>query len=350
MNGLGDLEKPDKETIMSHHLVPLGASRGRNLTAIRFAFGLFACGLLSGSLLAIGGAMPAHAADTSKRTTAQKTFASPEQAADALAAAWHSGDMAALLEIFGPAGEKLVSSGDPVAEKDAHERLAASYDKGHRIETESDTKAVLILGGEEWPYPIPVVRQGSSWRFDVKAGEEQILDRRIGRNEMHAIEVCLTYVEAQRDYAAKDPLGNGLREYAQKVASTDGKHDGLFWRPAGSGEESPLGPLVAVAEAKGYKVASAEGQAPFQGYYYRILTAQGATAPGGAKNYIAGGHMTGGFALISFPAKYGDSGVMTFIVNQSGIVFEKNLGPDTASIASHMTEYNPDKSWKVVEQ
>jgi hypothetical protein len=306
---------------------------------------LFCCGIL-----AIAGSPAARAA-----AAGQRSFASPEQAADALSAAWHTGDSSALLDIFGPAGEKLVRSGDPVAEKNARERLAASYDMGHRIETEGDGKAVLVLGGDEWPFPIPVVRQGSTWRFDVNAGEEQILDRRIGHNEMHAIAVCLTYVEAQRDYAAKDPMRTGLNEYARKVASDDGKRDGLFWPPATEGEangdgESPLGPLVAIAEAKGTKAVGVDGEAPFQGYYYRILTAQGENAPGGARDYIVDGHMTGGFALVAFPASYGNSGVMTFVVNQGGIVFEKNLGPETASIARRMTEYNPDKTWRIVEQ
>ena len=294
--------------------------------------------------LMAGGISPARAA-----TTGQQTFASPEQAVTALAAAWHSGDTGELLAIFGPTGEKLISSNDPVAEKSARDRLAAAYDEAHRIEADGADKAVLILGKDEWPYPIPLEKQGADWRFDVDAGVEQILDRRIGHNEMNAIEVCRAYVEAQRDYAAEDPLGSGLHEYAQKVASTNGKRDGLYWQAAAGADESPLGSLVAAAETRGYGVASAEGRAPFEGYYYRILTKQGKNAPGGAKNYIVKGHMTGGFALVAFPAEYGNSGVMTFIVNQDGIVFQKNLGPATIARARRMTSYDPDRSWTPVQ-
>jgi hypothetical protein len=283
---------------------------------------------------------PARAAERGE------VFASPEQAAEALAAAWHSGRRAALRAIFGPAAVRLVSSGDPVAEHQAREKLAASYDARHQIETDGTSKAVLILGDDAWPYPIPLVKQAAGWRFDVKAGAEQVLDRRIGRNELHAIEVCRAYVEAQRDYAANDPLG-GRHEYAQRLASVGQMHDGLYWRVAPGEAESPLGPLVAAAEARGYRVASAEGRAPFQGYFYRILTRQGDNASGGAKNYIVGGHMTGGFALVAFPATYGNSGVMTFVVNQDGIVFEKNLGRNTAAIARRMTTFDPDESWRI---
>jgi hypothetical protein len=277
-----------------------------------------------------------------------KSFASPEQATDALAAAWHSGRGAELRAIFGPAGVPLINSGDPVAEMQAHERLAAAWDAGHRIEREGRGKAVLVLGEDQWPYPIPLVRQGAMWRFDVEDGARQILDRRIGRNELNAIETCRLYVEAQRDYAAEDRLVKGLREYAQKIASGDGAHDGLYWPASGDAVESPLGPFVAAAEARGYDLASAEGLAPFQGYFYRVLTRQGAHAPGGSRSYLVDGHMTGGFALIAFPAKYGNSGVMSFIVDQHGVVFEKNLGPNTSAIAGRITAFDPDKSWKAV--
>jgi DUF2950 family protein len=278
----------------------------------------------------------------------QRTFSSPEQAAEALAAAWRNGGREGLLAIFGPPGEKLVSSGDLVAERQARERLASSYDEGHRLQTEGEHRAVILLGKDEWPYPIPLVREGAGWHFDVKAGAEQIIDRRIGRNELNAIQVCRAYVEAQRDFAAKNRLGDGSYGYAQKVVSSEGKHDGLYWRTAQGEEESPLGPLVAAAEAQGYGTASAEGQAPFHGYFYRILTRQGKHVPGGARNYIVNGHLSAGFALVAFPAKYGDSGVMTFVVNQDGIVFEKNLGRNTTEIARHMTQYDPDKTWEIV--
>ena len=274
-----------------------------------------------------------------------RTFSSPEQAAAALAAAWRSGGKNEILAIFGPAAERLVSSGDPIAEKEARERLASSYDDAHRLELEGADKAVIVLGKEEWPYPIPLVKRGALWRFDVKAGAQQIIDRRIGRDELNAIEVCRAYVEAQREYAAQDRLGDGLHEYARRVASAADKRDGLYWPISQGEDESPLGPLVAGAEAEGFGAASAEGRAPFHGYYYRILTRQGKSAPGGAQDYLVKGHLTGGFALVAFPATYGDSGVMTFIVNQNGVVFQKNLGPDTVRIARRMSEYDPDKTW-----
>lgn len=278
--------------------------------------------------------------------TSPMAFATPAQAANALDDAWHSDNQNKLLAIFGAAGTALVSSGDPQAEQQARAQLAAAYAEDHHIDTDSSGQAILILGRNAWPYPIPLVNQGGQWRFDVKAGAEQIIDRRIGRNELHAIGVCGVYVEAQRDYAAS---GNGLHEYAQRVASSKGVHDGLYWPASEGSRESPLGPLVAAAEAQGYGMASAEGRAPFQGYYYRILTSQGAHAPGGARNYIVNGHMTGGYALVAFPVKYRDSGVMTFLVNQDGIVFEKNLGPRTGAIAGQMTQYDPDSSWAIAQ-
>jgi hypothetical protein len=301
--------------------------------------------VLSISLLSLGDASSGLAAQRNG-----ETFASPEQAVQALAAAWHGGRAADLLEIFGPLGQSLVRSGDPVAERNARRRVAALYDQRHRIEHGGGGEAVLVIGNEDWPYPIPIVQQGSGWRFDVKAGAVQILDRRIGRDELNAIAVARAYVEAQREYAAKDPLRSGLREYAQQLASTDGRHDGLYW-PAVAGDESPFGPLVATAEAKGYPAPppAAGGRVPFEGYYFHILTGQGGQAPGGAKSYLARGHLTGGFALIAFPATWGDSGVMTFVVNQNGIVFEKNLGPDTTGVVRRITSYNPDRSWKIAQ-
>lgn len=284
--------------------------------------------------------------DASTAAAKQETFASPEQAGEALAAAWRRASKADILKIFGPSGVKLVSSGDAVADREAKKRLAAAYDAQHKLEREGDAKAMLVIGEREFPFPIPLVRQANVWRFDTNAGAEEILNRRIGRNELEAIEVCRAYVESQFDYADKDPLGNGLHEYAMKIVSTGDKHDGLYWQAKPGDEESPLGPLFARAADKGYSAASADMLAPYHGYYYRILTQQGASAPGGASNYVVNGHMTGGFALVSFPAKYGNSGIMTFIVNQDGIVFQKNLGPDTAKIVRRMNTYNPDLTWK----
>ena len=289
--------------------------------------------------LSVGAGAPASAAAD------QETFASPEAAVAALDAAWQNGRTSALRLIFGAAGDKLVRSGDRVAEKQARERFAASFAQAHHIELD-DGRAVLVIGDDQWPYPIPLVRRGSAWVFDIAAGQDQIIDRRIGRNELAAIQTCRAYVQAQRDFAARNSRSH---EFATKVESSPGAQDGLYWPATAGTEESPLGPLVASAEARGYGVPNGEGAAPFQGYYYRILTAQGPHASGGAKSYLVGGHMTGGFALVAFPAKYGRSGVMTFIVNQSGIVFERNLGPDTDAIARRMTGFDPSGRWKIAD-
>ncbi len=277
---------------------------------------------------------------------AQQTFASPEQAAAALAEAWGQGDKAALMKIFGPGGAKLISSGDPVADAEAKRRLAAEYNAAHRIENESEGKAVLSIGKDDFPFPIPLVQEAAAWHFDTKAGAEEILDRRIGHNELIAIDVCHAYVEAQRAYAAQYSSGKGPGEYAQRLHSSAGKHDGLYWAAETTADESPLGPLVASARAEGYGPNTTGKPRPYHGYYFKILTQQGANAPGGAKDYVVNGHMTGGFAMIAFPAKYGDSGIMTFIVDQTGIVFEKNLGPGTDAAARAIAAYDPDESWQ----
>jgi len=300
--------------------------------------GIAAVGL---SVLLLSATVPVRAAGP-----AQQTFASPEQAAAALATAWSQADQAALMKIFGAGGAKLISSGDPVADRDASQWLAAAYSANHKIENQSDVKAVLGLGKDDFPYPIPLVKVGSAWRFDTKAGEQEILDRRIGHNELTAIEVCHAYVEAQREYAAKHASGGGAGEYAQRLHSSAGAHDGLYWAAAAGADESPFGPLVASAEAQGYGTNAAGMRTPYHGYFFRILKQQGPSAPGGAKDYVVNGHMTGGFAMLAFPAKYGDSGIMTFIVDQTGIVFQQNLGPATDTVARRITAYDPDESWE----
>ncbi len=269
---------------------------------------------------------------------------------EALVAATQQAGARALLEILGPEGRTLVRSGDRVADQRGRARLLAAFDAFHAIEMAGPGQATLVVGPERWPMPIPLVQEGGAWRFDTRAGAQEILDRRIGRNELTVIEVCRAYVTAQRDYAAADPLGTGRHEFAQRFASTAGTRDGLYWPAKPGEEESPLGLLVARARAEGYGGATTrEKLRPYQGYYYRILTRQGAHAPGGPASYVVDGHMTGGFALVAFPAKYGQSGVMTFIVNQAGIVYQKNLGPNTTAIARGMTEYDPDPTWTAVE-
>jgi hypothetical protein len=310
----------------------LGASSRRRLAAIGIA----------AALAWTGAATPALAGGAE-----QATFASPEQAVAALVSAARSGATRDLVRILGPDGRKLVYSGDRIADKESREKFVALYDKAHKIVVTVDARAVLEIGDEDWPFPLPLVREGEAWRFDTKAGAEEILARRVGRNELNAIEVCRAYVAAQREYASKDRLGDGLREYAPRFLSSPGKRDGLYWPVAAGEEESPLGPLVARAGAEGYAPGSAHGgpPRPYHGYYYKILTRQGNDAPGGAYDYVVNGHVIGGFALVAFPARYGDSGVMTFIVNQDGVVHQQNLGPDTSTIARQMTEYNPDKTW-----
>jgi hypothetical protein len=276
---------------------------------------------------------------------AQQTFASPEEAAASLAEAAGHGDKAELLKIFGADGAKLISSGDPIADDDARQRLAAEYAASHKISYEGDRKAVLSIGKDDFPLPIPLVKEGLAWHFDTAAGEQEILDRRIGRNELNTIEVCHAYVEAQREYAAISAPGKGLGEYAQEFRSTPGKHNGLYWESENAADESPLGPLVASARAEGYGPNTDGTPTPYHGYFFKILTQQGPNASGGAKDYSVNGHMTGGFAMIAFPATYGDSGIMTFIVDQTGVVFEKNLGPSTKAIAGRITAFDPDQTW-----
>jgi hypothetical protein len=277
---------------------------------------------------------------------AQQTFASPEEAAASLADAAGHGDKAALLKMFGADGVKLISSGDPVADDDARQRLAAEYAASHKIDYEGDDKAVVSIGKDDFPLPIPLVKVGSAWHFDTAAGEQEILDRRIGRNELNTIEVCHAYVEAQREYAAINPVGKRQGEYAQKFRSSPGEHNGLYWEAENATDESPLGPLVASARAEGYGPNADGTPTPYHGYYFKILTRQGPSGSGGSKDYIVNGHMTGGFAMIAFPAQYGDSGIMTFIVGQTGVVFEKNLGRGTEAIARRIIAYDPDQSWQ----
>jgi hypothetical protein len=274
---------------------------------------------------------------------AQKTFASPEQAISELVAADRSGNTADLESIFGPDGKKLIYSGDPVADRQWRQKFVTAYEKRNRIEKEGEDKAVLVIGEHDWPYPIPIVRQNGAWHFDTQAGAEDILDRRIGRNELNTIQVCRAYVDAQREYVAQDRNATRLPEYAQRFLSTPGKRDGLYWKAGPGEEESPLGPLVARASAEGYDTSGK--RVPYHGYYFKILKRQGPNAPGGAYDYVANGHMIGGFALVAYPATYGVSGIMTFLVNQDGIIYQKNLGPDTATIAQHMESFDPDKSW-----
>ena len=275
---------------------------------------------------------------------AQQSFKTTDEAADALVSAARAGDRKGLLTVLGRDGADIVSSGDPVADASARNRVVEAYDAKHQVVMEGNDKAVLVIGREDWPFPIPLVRKDGSWRFDTAAGREEILYRRIGRNELDAIETCLAYVDAQQEYAERRVAGNGV--YAQRIVSRPGKKDGLYWPAQSSTDESPLGELAASAAAEGYRAG--QQRIPYHGYYYKVLTRQGPNAPGGALDYVVRGNMIGGFALVAYPAEYRNSGVMTFLVNHQGNVYEKDLGPDTARIAAGMTAFNPDNTWRRV--
>jgi len=280
-------------------------------------------------------------------TVKQRTFASPEEAVKAFIEALKSNDVKALEAILGPGSRDLVSSGDPVADKAVRERFLSRYGEKNRLEV-TDAKANLSLGNDDWPFAVPIVKKDGLWRFDAKAGKEEILARRIGQNELSAIQFCLAYVDAQREYTLKDRDGDGLLEYAQKFGSDKGKKNGLYWKAKEGEEQSPLGPIAAAAYSRGYR-KKGENPQPFYGYFYRILTGQGKNAPGGAYGYLAKGNMIGGFALVAYPAKYASSGVMTFIVNHDGVVYEKDLGRNTEKAVQAMKLFDPDSTWKKVE-
>jgi Protein of unknown function (DUF2950) len=278
---------------------------------------------------------------------AQHAYATPDDAVNALVAFAKSGDLRAAHVIFGPSGEDIVSSGDKVSDDALRAKFLNWYDSKHQIRTDSADKATLIVGEEDYPFPIPLVRKGGKWLFDTNAGLEEILDRRIGQNELDAIETCLAYVDAQEEYASKDRTGAGVGVYAQHFVSDAGKKNGLYWPAAKGEDESPLGELFAEASQEGYHVGG--GRSPYHGYYYKILTKQGPNAPGGAVDYVVNGQMIGGYGLIAYPAEYRNSGVMTFIVSFDGDVYQKDLGPNTAVLAEGITAFDPDPSWKKVE-
>lgn len=279
--------------------------------------------------------------------SAQQDYRSPEDAVAALVEAAKSGDDAAALAVFGAEGVEIISSGDPVYDSSQRQRFVAAYDAKHQIELKGKRHATLIIGEKDWPFPVPLIKTKYGWEFDTAEGLQEILARRIGHNELDTIQVCLAYVDAQREYADKDRTGAGRGIYAQRFISEAGTKDGLYW-PAAQGEpESPLGELFAKAASQGYKAG--EGRAPYRGYYYKILTKQGPHAPGGALDYVVNGKMIGGFALIAYPAEYRNSGVMTFMVSHTGTVFQKDLGPDTATIAEKITAYDPGPGWTEVK-
>lgn len=276
---------------------------------------------------------------------AQQAYSSPEDAAAALAAAVKTSARRAILKVLGKDAEDIIESGDDVADAEMRQRFLSAYDAKHSVKAEGNKRATLILGTDDFPFPIPLVNSRTGWEFDPAAGRLEILYRRIGRNELDAIQTCLAFVDAQNEYAEKDRTGAGAGIYAQRIVSNPGKKDGLFWRD--DKDPSPLGEFAAQASAEGYKAG--EQAAPYHGYYFRILKGQGSDAPGGALNYVVKGKMMGGFALIAYPAEYGNSGVMTFVVNHSGTVYQKDLGRRTGSIAKRIEVFDPDQTWKKVD-
>jgi Protein of unknown function (DUF2950) len=277
-------------------------------------------------------------------------FASPDDAGNALLAAAKSGDQNTLLAIFGPDSKDILVSGDPVQDKNAKEAFAAGYGVMHRWRKMPDGAQILLIGADNFPFPIPLKKHGEGkWFFDTAAGKDEVLNRRIGRNELAIIEVCRAVADAQSEYFSHPHDGEKAKQYATKFISDPGEQNGLYWKSAEGQPASPLGPLAAGATAEGYS-AKPEGHTAFHGYYFRMLKGQTDKAPGGVKEYVVNGKMTGGFAFVAYPAEYGNSGVMTFMINQDGVLLQKDLGKTTTEIATAMTQFDPDPGWSIVEQ
>lgn len=315
--------------------------------------GAVALALAYGSASAQGSAAPAPAAPGAEAPRPQpirlRTFHKPEEGFAALAEAARTHNERELLRLLGEAGRALIRSGDPVADRAARDKFAGEYAEKHEVLFPAPDRAVLQVGNDEWPLPIPMVLRGGFWRFDARLGAQELVDRRIGRNELDTIETLRAIVDAQDEFARTAGRAGAFRTYARRFFSTPGQHDGLYW-PTREGEpESPLGPLVAAASAGGY---ARRGEAPtaLHGYYFRILESQGPSAPGGAFDFVANGRMIGGFGVIAHPAQYSASGIMTFIVSHRGVVYQRDLGPDTERTARAITSFDPGEGWTKVEE
>jgi hypothetical protein len=284
------------------------------------------------------------AVDSAAQQKGQKTFSSPEEASRAVVAALQNNDEKAVLVILGPDAKQIVSSGDPIEDGESHANFVRKYEEMHRFLKEPDGSITLYIGAENWPTPIPLAMKGNLWFFDTEAGKREILFRRIGRNEYSAIRVCQELVAAQKEYYAMQH-----NEFAKQIYSDEGQHNGLYWKVPDGEPQSPIGPLVASAVAEGYVKSKGAPPTPYRGYFFHFLARQGKDAPGGAKSYIANGKMTEGFAFVAYPAEYRSSGVMTFVVNQDGIVYQKDLGKKTEALGKIMPEYNPDSTWRRAE-
>jgi len=300
-------------------------------------------------LLLLAVILPLTACNNKVQKPSISTFASPDDAGNALMAAAKSGDENALLAIFGPDSKELIHSGDPVEDKRAIDLFVAGYGVMHRWRSMPDGGQILLVGADNFPFPIPLKKNSDGqWFFDTAAGRDEVLNRRIGRNELAIIDVCGAVADAQAQYFSQTHDGDNTKQYAAKFISDPGKQNGLFWKPVDGQPVSPLGPLAASAASEGY-AAKPEGHTAFHGYYFRMLTGQTDKAPGGAKDYMVNGKMTGGFAFVAYPAEYGNSGVMTFMINQDGVLLEKDLGKNTTETVMAMTKFDPDPDWRIVE-
>ena len=279
----------------------------------------------------------------------QKTFSSAEEASSSFYAAAKNDDEKAMLDIVGPAGKGVIVSGDADEDLESRVGFVVKYEEMHRIAKEQDGTATLYVGAENWPLPIPLVNRNGAWYFDTDSGRQEVVFRRIGKNELTAMQACRELVDAQKNYYAQSPRGHTSKQYAQRFVSDEGKHNGLYWWGADDEFDSPLDPRIASAGKGNSQNEQSEDPMPFSGYYFRLLTSQGENAPGGATSYIENGAVTRGFAFIAYPAEYGSSGVMTFVVDESGTIYEKDLGPDTTKLAEAMTAYNPDSTWQKAE-
>jgi hypothetical protein len=306
-----------------------------------------ACGIVLIVMLAILIVMTGYQGMAQAAELKQKTFKSPDAAVKALVDATRANDVKTLEALFGPGSQDLISSGDDVDDTRGREMFVKAYGDAHRLEKAGENKRILYVGKDDWPMPVPIVKTGKQWHFQTEEGRQEILSRRIGKNEIGAIQTCLAIVDAEKEYATLDRDNDQLLEYTPKFASEKGKKDGLYWEAAPGEPLSPLGPFVARATAEGY--GNAEQMSPYHGYLFRIITAQGENANGGAYSYIVNGNLIGGFAVVAYPALYRASGVKTFIVNYEGVVYEKDLGPETAQLAVGVTVFDPDKTWKRVE-
>jgi hypothetical protein len=306
------------------------------------------CALAAALAFIAGATVPPLRADPTVPAAPPRSFSSPDEAVKALVAATKADDRATIEAIFGPAVKELLS-GDPKQDTIEFAAFAQMIGQFSQLVQKADDRFVLNIGDQNWPFPIPLVKKDSAWFFDTAAGKEEIVNRRIGEDELIAIGVCRTYLAAQREYASEDRASDGVLKFAQKLRSSPGQKDGLYWPAAPDEDPSPFGPFIADVHAEGYGGKTAEGQPqPFHGYRFKILTAQGASAPGGAYDYIINGNMIAGFALVAYPAHWGESGVMTFVVNQWGKVYERNLGAQSADLAGAMTAFDPDQDWEAV--